>query len=109
MSAIVSKKPQLGRRRLPSGATSPASGATMPNPSVALWRANPMTSRVASATSSRAADCPIASPSAKLCRPMPTAMSSANRRAGDHAATPDTRSVADIAPGPTRRVDALVK
>ena len=41
-----------------------------------------MTRRVASAISPPAADCPMASPSAKLCSPMPTAISSASRRAG---------------------------
>ena len=35
-----------------------------------------------------AADCPIASPSAKLCRPMPTAISSERRRAADQVAMP---------------------
>ena len=46
---------------------------------------------------------PIARPSAKLCRPIPVAIISASRRAGDHS---DTRQVAasalDSVPGPKR-------
>ena len=79
--ARASRKPQLGTAPW-SVAVSPASGATMPKPSVALCSAKPITSSVASAISLAAAACPIASPSAKLCRPMPTAISSASRRAG---------------------------
>jgi len=44
-------------------------GATMPNPSVALCRANPITSRVARAISPRAALTPIARPSAEVVQP----------------------------------------
>jgi hypothetical protein len=81
----------------------------MPKPSVALCRPKPMTSIVANATSPRAADCPIARPSAKLCAPIPTAIGNANRRCGVHAATfhlDVARSATAIAPGPNRRATA---
>ena len=88
---MASRNPQLGIRRLPSSSTSAARGATIPKPSVALWSAKPITSSVASAISLLAAAWPIARPSAKLCRPMPTAINSESRRAGDHAAMPRAR------------------
>lgn len=55
-----------------------------------------MTSTVASAISPVAADCPIASPSAKLCRPMPTAISRVSRLAGDQVATPRLAAVLSV-------------
>ena len=82
----------------------------MPKPSVALCSAKPMTSTVARATSPLAADWPMARPSAKLCRPMPTAISSAVWRALLHDATPRVaggRSSTDIAPGPPRPTACL--
>ena len=84
----ASRNPQLGIARVPSGLVSAVSGATMPKPSVALCNAKPMTSSVASAISPCAADWPMARPSAKLCRPMPTAINKASRRAGDQEARP---------------------
>src|SRR5438270_123607 len=62
------RKPQLG------GSASPDSGAQMPKPSVALWSPKPMIRPSARLSSSRAADWPIARPSEKLWRPIPTAM-----------------------------------
>ena len=53
----------------------------MPKPSVALWRAKPITSVSASATSPLPADWPMARPSEKLCRPMPVAIMSASQAA----------------------------
>ena len=73
ITPISMRKPQLGR------CCSPANGATMPKPSVALWSPKPMISATASEISPFAADWPIASPSEKLCRPMPMAMNSARR------------------------------
>jgi len=58
---------------------------------------------VANAMALLAAAWPIASPSAKLCSPMPTAMSSESWRAGDQVVIPRARagrSVTAIAPGP---------
>ena len=65
---------------------SPDSGAQMPKPSVALWSAKPITSTIARLISSLAADWPIASPSEKLCRPMPVAMKTASHFAGESPA-----------------------
>ena len=80
----------------------PESGATMPKPSVALWRPKPMMRTSASVTWSWAADCPIASPSEKLCSPMPVAISSASQAAGERPATHErSNSAADAAPGPS--------
>jgi hypothetical protein len=64
-----------------------------------------MTSITARAISSEAADCPMARPSAKLCRPMPTAIISERRRASDQLAIPRRRAVSPtvIAPGPNGR------
>ncbi len=81
----------------------------MPNPSVALCRAKPMISTVARAISLRAAACPMARPSAKLCNPIPTAINNASCLAGDQEASPrlsPARSVAAIAPGPPPLVAA---
>jgi len=64
-----------------------------------------MTRSSARESSPLAADCPMARPSAKLCRPIPTAISNASWRAGDHV---DIRlgraltSLARMAPGPWR-------
>ena len=76
----------------------------MPKPSVALWRPKPITSSSASEISSCAADCPIASPSEKLCSPMPVAIRSASERAGDRPTVKGavaSNSAADAAPGPS--------
>jgi hypothetical protein len=53
---------------------SPVSGAAIPNPSVALWAANPIMSIIARPKDPDAYDWPIASPSLKLCAPMPMAI-----------------------------------
>ena len=53
------------------------SGAAIPNPSVALCRANPTTRISAKAVAPVAADWPMASPSEKLWSPSPTAVPSA--------------------------------
>ena len=68
---------QLGRSPLA------ASGATIPNPSVALCKANPTTSRTARGSSPAAAELPMARPSAKLWSPMPMAIIRASWAAGD--------------------------
>src|SRR5581483_7726825 len=52
----------------------------MPKPSVALWSAKPTTKVVASNVEFSAAAAPIPRPSAKLCRPMPIAISMASLR-----------------------------
>ena len=69
----------------------------MPNPSVALCSANPITSSSASESPPPLAAWPIASPSEKLCSPMPVAMDipscSAPRASG-------TASLMAMAPGP---------
>lgn len=44
MAPSNSSEPELGIRRVPSFAISPVRGATMPNPSVALCNAKPITS-----------------------------------------------------------------
>src|SRR5258706_4155075 len=88
IAPMANRNPQLGTACLPSAVTSPASGATMPNPSVALWSAKPITNNVARAISLFPAACPIARPSAKLWSPIPTAISSASWRAGDQVASP---------------------
>ena len=59
------------------------SGAQIPRPSVALCRPKPMISTIARLTSFLADDWPIASPSEKLCSPIPVAMNTASQRAGD--------------------------
>ena len=62
-----------------------------------------MISNSASLISPVAADCPIASPSEKLCRPMPTAISNDNRAAGVANVMAVGRSAAAVAePGPMR-------
>ena len=109
IAATPSRNPQLGRLATPSMSLSAASGATMPKPSVALCRAKPMTSTVAKAISLLAAACPIANPSAKLCSPIPMAISKESCLAGDQRASPRApvvRSVAAIAPGPPRAARA---
>ena len=95
----------MSRGRREEGRSSPeVSGATMPNPSVPLCSANPMTKMVARPISPRAALPPMASPSPKLCSPMPTAISSDSRRAVDQPEMPRARGAASssraIAPGP---------
>src|ERR1700758_5411586 len=104
ISPMSRRNPQEGR------SPSAASGATMPNPSVPLCSANPMTRTVARPTWPAAALPPMASPSPKLCRPMPTAMSSDRRRAADHPEIPRVRGTASssgaIVPGPNLRDDA---
>lgn len=82
MTANVSRNPQDGTRRVPSGPLSPANGATKPKPSVALWSANPTTSTPTKAICPAAAGCPIARPFVKLCTPIPAAIKNANVRAG---------------------------
>ena len=93
-----------GRRRsaraargTPSSArsSSPDIGPTMPKPSVALCRPNPMIRTSASAISPAAADWPIARPSPKLCRPIPVAISSASRRPGVSARPGAGRELVD--------------
>ncbi len=74
---------QRGRRRpgrrarasARTGGVSASSGPMMPKPSVALWRAKPTISVVASATSPAWAETPMARPSLKLCTPMAIAIS----------------------------------
>ena len=78
---------------------SSVSGATMPKPSVPLCKAKPMTNIRASPTLPAAAELPMASPSAKLCSPIPTAIMIANRLAEScHSGVLHSCTVA--APGP---------
>src|ERR1700712_5274463 len=94
------RNPQLGRP-----CSSPASGATMPKPSVALCNPKPMTSTPANAMSPVAADCPIAKPSAKLCSPIPVAISNASRRGPLQDRNPVLQTGSSptlAAPGPNR-------
>src|SRR5690242_11836480 len=104
ISPMSRRNPQEGR------SPSAASGATMPNPSVPLCSANPMTRTVARPISPAAALPPMASPSPKLCRPMPIAISRDRRRAADHPEIPRVRGTASssgaIVPGPNLRDDA---
>ncbi len=76
----------------------------MPKLSVALCRPKPMTSGRARASFPLAADWPMARPSAKLCRPIPMAISSESRRSADQLASLLWRraltSLTPIAPGP---------
>ena len=75
----------------------------MPKPSVPLWSAKPMISTSARLVSPRAADCPMARPSAKLCRPMPVAIRTASQLALDIPCIHDgSNSAAEAAPGPSR-------
>src|SRR5262249_26648430 len=97
-----------GRMSRPQVGRSPAavSGATMPNPSVALCAPNPITRSRARLSCPVAAEDPIASPSPKLCIPMPTAMSSDNSAALARAASGPAGSsglYAVAAPGPSGR------
>ena len=74
----------------------------MPNPSVPLCSANPMTKMVARPISPVAALPPMARPSPKLCSPMPTAISRDRRRAVDQPEMPRgaASSCGAIVPGP---------
>ena len=81
----------------------------MPNPSVALCAPKPITRSKARLSSPAAADEPIARPSPKLCRPMPTAMSSDSSAALALAASGPEGSTglcATAAPGPSGRIAA---
>ena len=57
-----------------------AIGAAIPRPSVTLWIMKPTIRNVPSASSPSANDDPIASPSPRLCRPIPIATSVASAR-----------------------------
>src|SRR3954464_13537243 len=85
---------------------SAAIGATMPNPSVALWSPKPMMSKRARLTSPAAADWPMAKPSEKLWKPMPSAMKNASRSGSvRRAIRPAVISELDAAPAfPTKFV-----
>jgi hypothetical protein len=92
-------------RKLQLGCSwSPVSGAQMPRPSVALWRPKPMIRTIARLSLSAAADWPIASPSEKLCNPMPVAMKRASQRAGDMPVKwcSCSNSAVEAAPGPRK-------
>ena len=52
----------------------------MPSPSVTLWIMKPTIRNAPSCNSPSAKEAPIASPSPRLCRPMPTAINSASVR-----------------------------
>ena len=67
---------QRDARRSPSS----ASGAAMPRPSVTLWIMKPTIRNVPSVSSPTPNDVPMARPSPRLCRPMPTATSVASAR-----------------------------
>ena len=71
---------------------SSAIGTAMPMPSVTLWMVKPMTRKVASAAEPVARAAPTASPSPRLCRPMPNAMKVASRKPS--GATPLARPMA---------------
>ena len=78
----------------------------MPKPSVALWRPKPITSTSARLISPEAADWPMARPSEKLCRPIPTAIISERDWAGDSAPGRTSYSAMAAAPrlrNPSRR------
>ena len=82
----------------------------MPNPSVALCAPNPITRSTARLSWPAAADEPIASPSPKLCRPIPVAMSSDSSAALTLAASGPAGSsglCATAAPGPSGRIAAV--
>src|SRR6185503_12614928 len=78
-----------------------------PPPISPMSRRNPQEGR---SPSPAAALPPMASPSPKLCRPMPIAMSRDRRRAADHPEMPRVRGRASssgaIVPGPNLRDDA---
>ena len=78
----------------------------MPKPSVALCKPKPMMRVTAKLISLAAAAWPIASPSPKLCTPIPTAINSASRSPGVSRSTQPrcVNSSIAAAPGPTRRV-----
>ena len=78
-------RPRSGRapRSRPSVGRSSASGETIASPSVVLWIAKPTTRNVPSASAPTAYAEPIASPSPRLCRPIPIATSSARYGAAE--------------------------
>ena len=71
---------ELGARHLGVGAVEPSSaaGAAIPSPSVMLWIMKPTIRNEPSVSWPNANEVPIASPSPKLCSPMPTAISTAS-------------------------------
>ena len=73
-------KPAPARNPQEGAVGSSERGAAIPNPSVMLWRAKPITSTPAKATAPVAADWPIASPSDRLCMPSPVAIIRASVR-----------------------------
>ena len=80
----------------------PGERATIPKPSVALWRPKPKISTSASPISPAAPAWPIASPSAKLCSPIPVAIRSASHALGDMPTIQfASNSAAEAAPGPS--------
>ena len=84
------RQARRGARR--SRARPSATGAAMPRPSVTLWTMKPTIRKVPSASSPSANDEPIASPSPRLCRPMPTATSVASAEPAERArASPPRR------------------
>ena len=60
--------------KVQSGGRSLRIGAAMPMPSVMLWSVKPSTRKVPSPAAPAANAAPMASPSPRLCRPMPSAM-----------------------------------
>jgi hypothetical protein len=95
-------RPSSRRNRQLGFTDSPESGATMPKPSVALWSPKPMIRTIARLISPCAPACPIASPSEKLCRPIPVAISSERKAEADSDAAQDgSYSAAEAAPGPS--------
>jgi len=82
-------------------------GAAMPKPSVMLCNPNPKTSTSAKAIAPVAADCPMANPSERLCRPRPVAIIIARVRgegAGAFFTRPKSRALTKInASKPTTR------
>ena len=73
------EEPEQREAAQPRAARSCATGATIASPSVVLWSAKPTTSVAPSASEPTAYAEPIASPSPRLCRPMPSATRKAAR------------------------------
>ena len=82
-------RPSSSRNRQLGRTGSPESGATIPNPSVALCRPKPMIRTTARLMAPVAPAWPIASPSEKLCSPMPVAIRSESHALADSDAAHD--------------------
>ena len=76
MAGAPATSARITRRPTPTERPS-ATGTAMPRPSVTLWTMKPTIRKVPRASSPTANDDPMARPSPRLCRPMPTAISDA--------------------------------